>query len=132
MHVLLFSRPAAFALLAATPWIWWLHAAGYGGLSRARGIVALEIRLLLAGLFVILLAEPRAVRTQDVMAVIYALDVSDSIEGNDREQRVSKGALSFVAKTATTKPVNDEVGLIVFGRNAAAEFPAHTTLPLDK
>src|SRR5262245_32504160 len=53
-HQLLFARPAAFALLAVTPWLWWMHVAGYAGLGRARGILALAIRLSLCGLFVIL------------------------------------------------------------------------------
>src|SRR6267154_805897 len=56
-HKLLFARPGAFGLLAAAVWLWWLHFAGYAGLGRVRSLVALELRLVLAGLFVILLAE---------------------------------------------------------------------------
>lgn len=125
-HVLLFARPAAFVLLAATVWIWWLSVAGYAGLGRVRSLVALEVRLALAGLFVILLAEPRAVRTSDQLSVVYALDVSDSIDEDSTNR-----ALQFVARTATKKPVKDEVGLVIFGKNAAVEFPARTTVPLE-
>lgn len=132
-HKLLFARPAAFGLLATTVWIWWLHVGGYAGLGRVRSLVSLEIRLMLAGLFVILLAEPRAVRTSDEMAVVYALDVSDSI-GDDsyagKEGPLTQ-ALKFVAKTATEKPPKDQAGLVIFGKNAAVEFPARATVPLE-
>jgi len=125
-HKLLFARPAAFGLLAATVWIWWLHWTGYAGLGRVRSIVALETRLALAGLFVILLAEPRAVRTSDVLSVVYALDVSDSINEDSTTR-----ALEFVARTATQKPSTDQAGLVIFGKNAAVEFPARPSIPLD-
>lgn len=125
-HRLLFARPSAFALLAFTPWIWWLYVAGYAGLGRGRGIVALEIRLLLTGLFVVLLADPRAVRTSDVLSVVYALDVSDSIGDGSTE-----AALRFVADTVTKKPPKDEAGLVIFGKNAAVEFPARPNAPLE-
>ncbi|HLJ11081.1 MAG TPA: VWA domain-containing protein, partial [Planctomycetaceae bacterium] len=125
-HILLFARPAAFGLLAATAWIWWLHAAGYAGLGKMRSLLALVVRLALAGLFVILLAEPRAVRTADQLSVVYAVDVSDSIN----EDMTTK-ALEFVAKTATKKPPKDEAGLVIFGKNAAVEFPARTIVPLE-
>jgi hypothetical protein len=113
-HVLLFARPAAFLFTAATVWIWWMHVAGFGGLGRVRSLLALEVRLALAGLFVILLAEPRAVRTSDELSVVYAVDVSDSISDNSTTR-----ALEFVARTATKKPPKDEAGLVIFGKNAA-------------
>src|SRR5258707_634731 len=125
-HVLLFARPAAFGLLAATVWIWWLSVAGYAGLGRVRSLLALEIRLALAGLFVILLAEPRAVRTSDQLSVVYAVDVSDSISDNSTTR-----ALEFVARTATKKPPKDEAGLVIFGKNAAVEFKADKRVPLE-
>ncbi|MGQ0636762.1 MAG: VWA domain-containing protein [Planctomycetaceae bacterium] len=125
-HRLLFARPQAFWLMLAAPWLWWMHQGGYAGLSRGRGIAALILRLLLVGLFAILLAEPRAVRVRDELAVVYAVDVSDSI-GNDSAEL----ALRFVANTATQKPPRDQAGLVVFGRNAQAEFTAKTIVPLE-
>jgi hypothetical protein len=125
-HVLLFARPAAFLLLAATAWIWWMHVAGYAGLGRMRSLFALEVRLALAGLFVLLLAEPRAVRTSDNMSVVYAVDVSDSISEGSTTR-----AFEFLAKTASKKPPNDQVGLVIFGKNAAVEFKADKRVPLE-
>ena len=98
-HILLFARPAAFVLTAASVWIWWMHLAGFGGLGRVRSLLALEVRLALAGLFVILLAEPRAVRTSDELSVVYAVDVSDSISDGSTTR-----ALEFVAAPPPENP----------------------------
>ena len=76
---LVFSRPWAFGLMIATVWVWWMHVAGFSGLTRLRGLFALMVRLALVGLFVMVIAEPRAVRTRDVLSVVYAVDISDSI-----------------------------------------------------
>lgn len=125
-HRLLFARPKMFALLAVTPWVWWMHVAGYSGLSRARGVLALLTRLTLVGLFVMLLAEPRAVRTRDVLSVVYAVDLSDSV-GDD----MTRDAFGFMMKTVADKPQKDEAGLVVFGRNAAVELPPRMAFPYE-
>jgi uncharacterized membrane protein len=124
-NAILFARPFAFVLTVMTVWIWWMHVAGFSGLERFRGQLALQTRLVLAALFILLMAEPRAVRTQDTLTVIYAVDISDSIEGSvDR-------ALEFVARTVANKPQEDEAGLIVFGRNAAVELPPRKNVPVE-
>ncbi|MGH7127400.1 MAG: VWA domain-containing protein, partial [Planctomycetaceae bacterium] len=125
--VLLFARPALFALVLVAPWVWWMHVAGAHGLGRIRGTVSLATRLLLVGLFVMLLAEPRAVRTRDSLSVVYALDISDSID-----QASTDAALEFVAATVHDKPQDDEAGLIVFGRNASVELPPRMSFPLEE
>lgn len=121
-----FSNPWAFALLLATPWLWWLHAAGWGGLRGARATAALAVRLLLAGTVIALLVEPRAVRTNRDLSVVYALDRSDSLG-----QKVSDDALNFILNTAAGKPPADEAGLVVFGREAAVELPPRRNLPFE-
>jgi len=125
-HVLLFERPAAFWLTVLTGWLWWIHLAGRAGLSRFRGNVSLFVRLLFAGALIMVLAEPRAVRTRDVVSVVYALDVSDSIGDASVDE-----ALEFVAKQVSEKPENDEAGLIVFGGTAAVELPPRKVFPFE-
>jgi uncharacterized membrane protein len=121
-----FARPVAFTLMVTTPWIWWMTMAGHAGLSHVRSTVALFARLSLVGLFAMLLAEPRSVRTSDTLSVMYALDLSDSIgEG------AVDAALVYVAKTVTGKPERDEAGLVVFGRTAAVELPPRVSFPLE-
>ena len=131
-NTMLFVWPEAFALMLLTPWVWWLHAAGGSGLGRVRGAVALWTRLSLIGLFVMLLAEPRAVRTSDVVAVMYTVDISDSVGRETDEENPQDLALSFVANTMSQKPEGDKAGLVVFGRNSAVELPPAEATPLEE
>ncbi|QDT97433.1 VWA domain-containing protein [Gimesia aquarii] len=124
--VLLFARPWAFGLILFSIWIWWLSVAGYGGLSKGRALAALVSRLLMLGLFVMLIAEPRSVRVRDVISVVYAVDLSDSIGESSVDS-----ALEFVTKTVTEKPQTDEAGLVVFGRNSAVELPPRVSFPFE-
>jgi hypothetical protein len=124
--VLRFTYWPAFALLVFTPWLWWLHHASGAGLGRVRGVVALLTRLAIFGVFVVLLAEPRAVRKSDTLSVVYALDISDSMG-----EKVSDQALAWVMQTVQQKPEKDEAGLVVFGRDAAVELPPRATFPFE-
>ena len=121
-----FARPWAFALLLFTPWLWWMQAAGHSGLPERRGMWASFIRLMICGLLILVLAEPRAVRTSDIVAVVYNVDVSDSVN----EARTQ--AFDMVAGTAAQKPTTDQAGLVVFGRTAAVEYPPRETFPFEK
>lgn len=118
--LLRFAYRPAFWLTLALPWIWWLHLGGFSGLVKWRALAALLTRLVVACAFIMLLAEPRAVRQSDVLSVVYALDVSDSMG-----EKVSDEALTWVVKTALdkSKPPKDETGLVIFGRDAAVELP---------
>ena len=121
-----YARPWAFLLLLFTPWVWWMQAAGHAGLPARRGAVAGFCRLLICGLLILILAEPRAVRTSDVISVVYNVDVSDSV--NEARNQ----ALEMVAGTAAEKPATDQAGLVVFGRTAAVEYPPRETFPFEK
>ncbi len=121
-----FARPWAFVLLLFTPWLWWMQAAGHSGLPERRGMWASFIRMMICGLLILVLAEPRAVRTSDIVAVVYNVDVSDSVN----EARTQ--AFDLVAGTAAQKPTTDQAGLVVFGRTAAVEYPPRETFPFEK
>ncbi len=124
--LLRFTRPAAFWWIAVAPWIWWLHHAGGASLGKGRALVALLVRLVLAGVFVMTLAEPRAVRRSEALSVVYALDVSDSMG-----EKVSDQALGWVMQTVTRKPPKDEAGLVIFGRDSAVELPPRSSFPFE-
>lgn len=81
--------------------------------------------VMMAG-FVIALAEPRSVRTSEVLSVVYAVDVSDSVS-----QQAVDAALEFVARQVSEKPVADEAGLVLFGAEAVVELPPRITFPFD-
>ena len=121
-----FSNIAPFGLLSLSLWVWWLQMAGYSGLGKTRSTVALLVRLSVLGLFILALAEPRVVRRNDGLALIYALDVSDSMGG-----KVSDQSLNYILKTAGAKPEKDEAGLVVFGRDAAVELPPRLSFPFE-
>jgi len=125
-NILLFSAPAAFLLLLAAPWFWWMSVAGGSGMGRARAAAALLVRLFVVGVFVVVLAAPRAVRENDQLAVVYALDVSDSIG-----EKSTDAALVYVVNTVTGKPGKDSAGLVVFGRDAAVELPPRQSFPFE-
>ena len=121
-----FLKPWAFTLLIFTPWLWWMQAAGHAGLPEKRGAWAAFIRLMICGLLIIVLAEPRAVRSSDVVAVVYNIDMSDSV--NEARNQ----AFDLVAGTAAQKPMTDQAGMVVFGRTAAVEYPPRETFPFEK
>ena len=125
-HLVAFSNLAPFGLLVLSIWIWWFQVAGYSGLKGVRSTIALLIRLCVLGLFVLALAEPRVVRRNTGLALMYALDISDSMGEN-----VSDKSLSYILKTAGAKPEKDQAGMVVFGRDAAVELPPRVSFPFE-
>jgi uncharacterized membrane protein len=123
---ILFANPRGFLLLLAIPWVWWQWLQGYGGLVGWRHSLSLWIRMSLVGLFAMLLAEPRSVKSSTELAVMYLLDISDSTGDRQVNQ-----ALRFIAETASLKPKQDSAGLVIFGKNAAVEFPARKPLVFE-
>jgi Ca-activated chloride channel homolog len=123
---ILFVHPWAFCWMLVAPWIWWMQMAGHAGLSPMRGAISSLLRLTLVGLFVMVLAEPRGIRSSDALSVMYAVDLSDSIGSGSTD-----AALKLVTETVSKKPERDSAGLIVFGRNAAVELPPRLTFPLE-
>jgi uncharacterized membrane protein len=125
-HLVAFSSLAPFALLVLSVWVWWFQVAGYSGLKGARSTIALLTRLCVLGLFILALAEPRVVRRNTGLAVMYTMDVSDSMGEN-----VSDKSLAYILKTAGGKPEKDEAGMVVFGRDAAVELPPRLSFPFE-
>jgi len=63
------------ALLA--PWFWWMHVARLCGLPKGRAKVAVFVRMLFCSdCSHWCWPNPRAVRTNDTLSVVFALDVS--------------------------------------------------------
>lgn len=126
-HVWMFARPLMLGLVVFAPWIWWMHVAGYAGLPKWRGMVSLLVRLCLLGIIVMVLAEPRSVRSRDTMSVVFALDVSDSIRGPDE-------ALKYITETVQAKRPkgkDDQAGMIIFGKTPACELSPSMTFPFE-
>lgn len=123
----LFTRLWPFWLLLLAPWLWWLHQAGYAGLSRGRALASVIARFLLLSLFIILLTEPRAVRKDQTMSVVFVVDVSASV----REETWRDQGIAYVLEMVSDKPNEDLAGLVFFGRDAAVELPPQEVFPYD-
>lgn len=125
-RTLIFASPNAFWLMVLTPWVWWMHVAGFSGLTGWRSQLAVCSRMALLGGLVMLLAEPRAVRVNHALSLMYALDASDSVG-----EAAADKALEFITRTAAGKPDGDEAGLLVFARSAAVELPPRQSFPFE-
>jgi len=126
-HYLMFARPLMLGLVLLSPWVWWMHVAGYAGLPKGRATASLFTRLALLGLLSMVLAEPRSVKSMDVMSVVFALDVSDSIYSPD-------DALKYVVQTVQNqrpKGKSDQAGLIIFGKTPACELSPSMSFPFE-
>ena len=121
-----FSHRWVFLLAGLAPWVWWLHHQGYHGLGKVRGLIALTLRLILLGLFLMTLAGPRAVRENDDLSLMYALDLSDSMS-----RPVQDEAIRYILETAGSKSEEDSVGLVLFGSDAAVELPPRQSFPFE-
>ena len=125
-HRVQFTHPAMFVLMFVTGWVWWVWAASASGLNRTRNLLSLLVRLTMVGLFVAVMAEPRAVRRSANLSVVFAVDVSDSVGEGSADR-----AIEFVLNTVVDKPDKDEAGLVSFGRNAAVELPPRKAFPFE-
>lgn len=126
LDVCWWERPGALALLLLLPWFWRMLVAGHAGLSGFRGKLALMLRVILLALLTGALAQPRAVRSDEGLAVLYALDVSASISNS-----MADAAMAYVTRTVGEKPPADEAGLVVFGGDSAVELPPAASFPLE-
>ncbi|HEY3319733.1 MAG TPA: glutamine amidotransferase [Planctomycetota bacterium] len=92
------------------------------GISRGRKWGAFFLRCSILILLLLALSGLQMVVQQDVLTVLYALDVSKSVPESERQR-----ALSFINKTIPAKKADDKAGLLVFGGRAEWEC-APTTM----
>ncbi len=117
-----FLEPIYLGLLpVALLGVWW-SGRRILGMSRVRKRLVLALRSVVITLLVLALAAPQAVRPNHGVCVIFALDLSDSI--SDRGRQAAKAYLQDALKNLGE---HDQVGLVVFGRDALVDFmPAET------
>ncbi|MBI1348677.1 VWA domain-containing protein [bacterium] len=108
-----------FALLVLAPWLWWQWWAGGAGLSGWRSYAALGIRYALFSLLVIVLTEPRSVRQDKRLSVVYVVDHSGSVS-----PEAFDAAAQFVKQVGPTDRRDETLaGVVYFGRDAAVQLP---------
>ncbi len=119
-----FDAPQYLWLLALLPLFWLLSRRSLHALSPWRRRAALGLRMLVATLLVLALAEPNWLELAHRLSVLFVVDGSSSIDQTELQD-----ALAYVNKAAATQrdaARGDRAGVVVFGRDAATEVP-----PLD-
>ncbi|HDQ72349.1 MAG TPA: VWA domain-containing protein [Chloroflexi bacterium] len=112
-----FTQPLFLILLLAIPYFVYLGRPR-GRYGRGRVWAALVLRCLIAGLIVLSLAGVQSVHGSDDLAVVFLVDVSDSIVEAERER-----ALAFVEAALADIGPDDQAALVLFGADALVERP---------
>jgi uncharacterized membrane protein len=86
--------------------------------GRRRAWAALVLRCLIALLIVLSLAGVQAVHGGAELAVVFLMDVSDSVPESERER-----ALAFVGEALAAMGPDDRAALVLFGADALVERP---------
>jgi uncharacterized membrane protein len=119
-----FTNPGAlwlFLLLPIFAAIGWPRFA----YRRTRDAISLIIRLLLVALLIVGLAGIQVQQTADNLAVVFLVDVSDSVSAQLRS-----AALDYVRAASATMSERDQAAVVLFGANALVEIPMTDRLEL--
>ncbi|HET91271.1 MAG TPA: VWA domain-containing protein, partial [Chloroflexi bacterium] len=114
-----FTRPLLLLLLILLPYFVYLGRPT-GRYGRSRAWAALVLRGLIVALVVLSLAGTQSVRGGDELAVVFLVDVSDSVPPAEQER-----ALAFVeqALAAMRPDGSDRAAVVLFGADALVERP---------
>ncbi len=118
-----FEYPWLLLLLVVIPILWLTSFSSMAGLGPGRRLAALAFRSIVMLLIILAVAGIQWVWISDKVTVIYLLDQSDSISRVKRDTMLSYAIQSVQAHRDDAR--RDRSGLIVFGREAAIEFPPY-------
>ena len=111
-----FAQPEWLLLLLLLPAFLWLTRARDTGAARVKRIAGAGLRALALGVLIVALAGPLKGSYPRHTDLMFALDVSSSIDPDTRAR-----ALDFVNQAFRSKAPEAQVGLVVFGADAATE-----------
>ena len=112
------NQPLFLILLAIIPLIWvMIHRSAIKNQSLRSRIFLGGIRSLLALILVLTLSDPVLLKNSDHVNLFYLMDISKSIFGQAEEE-----ALEVIRETSPGMGVEDQAGLIVFGKNPSVEL----------
>jgi uncharacterized membrane protein len=114
-----FASPAYLLLLALLPVLLLASYRRLAALGRWRRWVALLLRVAVATLVILALAEVQIVQTSDRLTVVYLLDQSFSVPAERRQALIDY----INADMHQRRKRKDRAGVVVFGRDAAIEIP---------
>ncbi|HXG39428.1 MAG TPA: VWA domain-containing protein, partial [Candidatus Limnocylindrales bacterium] len=93
-----------------------LHAASRRRLGAARRRAALAVRVVVLSALVLALAGVELVLPVDRLAVVFVVDLSDSVGQTGRDD-----ALEFIRDSLAEMPEGDVAGIVAFGKDALVE-----------
>ncbi len=85
---------------------------------RGRDLASLILRLAILALLIFALAGTQIVRAADKLAVVFLVDVSDSVG-----QQAQEAEFAYVQQAMASMRPDDEAAVVVFGGNALVERP---------
>jgi Mg-chelatase subunit ChlD len=111
-------------LLIVLPAVWLIGRRSLHALSTWRSRSAMGLRLAVATMLVVALAEPNWLTLVRRLTVLFLVDASDSIQRDELDH-----ALAYVnaASRQRDRQRGDRAGVVVFGRDATVEVP-----PIDQ
>ena len=111
-----FTTPfAGLILIIALPVIWYVGFPRHA-FRRRRDISSLILRTVIVLLLVLALAGLQTVQAVNRLAVVFLVDVSDSMGGFSEDLQ-----LEYIRSAIASKPVDDEWAVVLFGDNAVPE-----------
>lgn len=113
-----FTRPIYLLLLILIPYFVYLGWPGGTRWGSARARLALAIRCIIVTLVILSLAGIQAIYGSRRLAVVFLVDVSDSVPQTERER-----AQAFVGEALQALGPDDRAALILFGADALVERP---------
>lgn len=120
-----FSNPWLLLVFLVAPlvlWVGWPSRAA----SRSREIASLVLRLLILSAIVLSLAGLQVTRSSDNLAVVFLVDVSDSMPAGAKG-----GAVQWVQNAITQMGPDDKAAVVLFGGDALVEHPLSSARVID-
>lgn len=118
-----FEYPWLLGLLLLIPILWFISFHSLASLGAGRRLAALIFRSIVMLLIIFAIAGIQWVWISEKLSVIYLLDQSDSIARAKRDIMLDYAIRSVKKHRGDAR--GDRAGLIVFGREAAIEFPPY-------
>lgn len=112
-----FTTPLLLLLFLLVPLILWLGWPSKA-VSRRREIASLILRLIIFSSLVLSLAGLELVRSADNLAVVFLVDVSDSMPAGAKG-----GAVQWVQRSIAQMGPDDKAAVVLFGGDALVEHP---------
>lgn len=123
-----FEYPGYLVLLAVIPLLIALSFRSLAGLGRARRVLAIVARCAVVTLMVLALAGMQRTRTTDKLAVIFLLDVSDSIPDGQKATQ-----FEFIRNAQKKMRADkDFMGVVTFNGASSVEQLPMSTLAIDR